>query len=75
MRTIVLFCFTFCSILSAITQELNCQVSIITNAKLEITSVEREVLDQLENTIYELMNNTQWTDDKFEIEVNVCSRV
>ena len=38
-------------------QELNCQVSIITDAKLEVTSVEQEIFTQLEQTIYELMNN------------------
>lgn len=52
-------------------QELNCQVSIITNAKLEITSVEIEVLDQLKQSIYDLMNNTQWTKDKFNIEERI----
>lgn len=71
MRIIVVFSFIFLLFLSGKTQELNCQVSIITNAKLEITSVEREVLDQLENTIFELMNNTQWTEDKFEIEERI----
>ena len=52
-------------------QELNCQVSIITDAKLEITSVEKEVLKDLENVIYEMMNNTQWSKDKFTIEERI----
>lgn len=56
---------------SSIAQELNCKVSIITDARLEITSVEREVLDQLENIIFELMNNTQWTKDKFTVEERI----
>ena len=71
MRIIVLLSFIFFLFLGVKAQELNCQVSIITNAKLEITSVEREVLEQLENTIFELMNNTQWTEDKFEIEERI----
>ena len=71
MRIIAVLSFIFFLFPSGKAQELNCQVSIITNAKLEITSVEREVLDQLENTIYELMNNTQWTEDKFEIEERI----
>jgi DNA-binding transcriptional regulator GbsR (MarR family) len=49
-------------------QELNCQVSIITDARLEITSVEEEIFDQLKQTIYDLMNTTQWTKDKFKVE-------
>ncbi|TNE70693.1 MAG: DUF4835 family protein [Bacteroidetes bacterium] len=52
-------------------QELNCQVSIITDAKLEVTSVEQEVFQQLEQTIYEMMNNTQWTKDKFTVEERI----
>lgn len=52
-------------------QELNCQVSIITDARLEMTSVEKEVLSQMENTIYELMNNTKWTKDKFTVEERI----
>lgn len=52
-------------------QELNCQVTIITDNKLEITSVEQEILDQLKNSIYEIMNNTQWTKDKFEVEERI----
>ena len=52
-------------------QELNCQVSIVTDAKLEITSVEKEIFTQLEQTIYELMNNTQWTKDKFTVEERI----
>lgn len=52
-------------------QELNCQVSVITNNKLEITSVEVDILKQLENTIYEFMNNTKWTKDKFQVEERI----
>ena len=59
------------SVSSLNAQELNCQVSIILNQKLEITSVEKEVLDQLENTVYELMNNTQWTKDKYSVEERI----
>lgn len=56
-------------------QELNCQVSIITNAKLEITSVEIDVLNQLKQSIYDLMNNTQWTKDKFKIEERINCQI
>lgn len=52
-------------------QELNCQVSIITDVKLEVTSVEQEVFNQLEQVIYEMMNNTQWTKDKFAVEERI----
>ncbi|NRA12329.1 MAG: DUF4835 family protein [Crocinitomicaceae bacterium] len=52
-------------------QELNCQVNIVTDAKLEITSVELEIIEQLKQVIYEFMNNTQWTKDKFTVEERI----
>ncbi|OFZ56093.1 MAG: hypothetical protein A3D92_06590 [Bacteroidetes bacterium RIFCSPHIGHO2_02_FULL_44_7] len=52
-------------------QELNCQVSIISDARLEITTVEKEIFEQMEQAIYELMNNTQWTKDKFTVEERI----
>ena len=52
-------------------QELNCQVSVVTDAKLEVNSVEKEVFEKLEQTVYELMNNTQWTKDVFAIEERI----
>jgi len=61
----------FAGITSVFAQELNCQVTIVTNAKLEITTVEKEIFEQLEQTIYELMNNTQWTSDKFDVEERI----
>ncbi len=57
--------------LSSFSQELNCQVSIITDAKLEVTSVEKDVFDQLKQVVYDLMNTTQWTKDKFKIEERI----
>lgn len=70
---ILLFFFLICRFVFS--QELNCQVSIITNAKLEVTSTELEVLDQLKQSIYELMNNTQWTKDKFSIEERINCQI
>ncbi len=52
-------------------QELNCQVSIITDARLEVTSVEKEIFEQLKQTIYDMMNTTQWTKDKFKVEERI----
>ena len=63
--------FIFLATFSSSGQELNCQVSIITDARLEITSVEKEVFEQLKQTIYDMMNTTQWTKDKFKIEERI----
>lgn len=70
MRIVVLFLFSLV-IGRGFAQELNCQVSIITDARLEVTSVEKEIFDQLKQTIYDLMNTTQWTKDKFKVEERI----
>jgi hypothetical protein len=63
-------CIVLC-LLNAKAQELNCQVTIITDARLEVTSVEKEIFDQLKQTIYDMMNTTQWTKDKFKVEERI----
>lgn len=63
--------FTLITFSSVFSQELNCQVSIITDAKLEVTSVEKDVFDQLKQMVYDMMNTTQWTKDKFKIEERI----
>lgn len=55
----------------AFTQELNCQVTVIVDNQIPVTSVEKEVFDQLKQTVYELMNNTKWTKDKFKLEERI----
>ncbi len=52
-------------------QELNCQVSLITNIKTEVTSSEKELFDQLKEVVTDLMNNTKWTDEKFKVEERI----
>ena len=71
MRALLIIVIALWGSFTAFGQELNCQVSIITDAKLEVTSVEQEIFKQLEQTIYELMNNTQWTRDKFTVEERI----
>lgn len=52
-------------------QELNCQVSLITNIKTEVTSAEKELFDQLKQVVTDLMNNTKWTEEKFKVEERI----
>lgn len=52
-------------------QELNCQVTVIVDNQIPVTSVEKEVFDQLKQTVFELMNNTKWTKDKFKLEERI----
>jgi hypothetical protein len=57
--------------LQSYAQELNCQVSIISEASVEVSSVEKEIFEQLKQTIYEMMNSTQWTKEKFKVEERI----
>lgn len=71
MRSILFGFVILIGFSSAKAQELNCQVSIITDARLEVTSVEKEIFEQLKQTIYDMMNTTQWTKDKFKVEERI----
>ena len=63
-----LLAFTFTQFFA---QELNCKVSIIKEASLEVNSTELEIFKELELVLTELMNNTQWTKDQFKTEERI----
>jgi hypothetical protein len=50
---------------------LNCKVTIVADAKLELSTVDQEVVAQLKQTMEDMMNNTQWTKDKFKVEERI----
>ena len=75
MRQLLLVFFMSLFIQTVQSQELNCQVSIITDTRLEVTSVEKEIFEQLKQTIYDMMNTTQWTKDKFKVEERINCNV
>jgi hypothetical protein len=52
-------------------QELNCQVSVVVDTQIPVTTVEKEVFEQMKQSIYEMMNNTKWTKDKFTLEERI----
>lgn len=52
-------------------QELNCEVQIINAPALTVGPVEKEIFSELEQAIYDFMNNTRWTKDVFEIEERI----
>lgn len=56
-------------------QELNCQVSIIASNKVEVSTVEQEVLSQLEDVIRQFMNDTKWTKDNFKLEERINCQI
>ena len=73
MKLLVAF-FSFYTFLS-FGQELNCDVSIILEAKVEASTADKAVLDQLKTSIYEFMNNQQWTNDKFKTEERINCQI
>lgn len=56
---------------TSFTQELNCEVNVITDIKTEVSTVDQDIITQMKQTIYDLMNNTQWTKDKFKVEERI----
>ncbi|MBM3452171.1 MAG: DUF4835 family protein [Bacteroidetes bacterium] len=56
---------------SLFSQELNCQITVVADNKLELTTVDQEVVAQLKQTMEDMMNNTQWTKDKFKVEERI----
>ena len=55
----------------AFSQELNCQVTVIVDNQIPVTSIEKEVFDILKQTVYEMMNNTKWTKEKYKLEERI----
>ncbi|MFM7662171.1 MAG: DUF4835 family protein [Bacteroidota bacterium] len=56
---------------SLFSQELNCQITVVADNKLELTTVDQEVVAQLKQTMEDMMNNTQWTKDRFKVEERI----
>ena len=65
MRLLIL-CFLFPLLIFS--QELNCKVSVNYSS---IPSPNREMFNSMRQSIYEFMNNTNWTDDVFENEERI----
>lgn len=71
MKRIFAILFLLTLGLSVSSQELNCQVTVQSNPALDVTTTEKEIFKQLEQTVFELMNNTAWTKDEFEVEERI----
>jgi hypothetical protein len=52
-------------------QEFNCQVTVITEAKVEVSSAEQEIIKQLKQAMTDFMNDTRWTEDNFKTEERI----
>lgn len=58
-------------IITSYGQELNCQVSVLTDAKVEVNSTEQEIIKQMKQSVYDFMNDTKWTQDEFKMEERI----
>jgi hypothetical protein len=50
---------------------LNCQVSVLTDARVEVNSTEKEIIKQMKQSVYDFMNDTKWTEDEFKTEERI----
>jgi len=69
--TLLTFALSLLIPLHSFSQELKCDVRVLTN---QIQTTEKKVFQTLRNAIYEFMNNRKWTNDVFsDIERIDCS--
>lgn len=70
-----IFIFVLVFVQQGIGQELNCQVSVISNPSLQVGALEKEIFTEMETSIYDFMNNTRWTNDMYEIEERINCQI
>ena len=63
-----LFLFFYLLSFSLLSQELNCKVSVNYSA---ISSPNKEMFNSMRQSIYEFLNNTNWTNDIFDNEERI----
>ena len=55
-------------------QEINATVTVVPKPGMQVTTVDREVIDVLQRVIQEFINNTKWTTELFEVNERItCS--
>lgn len=71
MKFLMCIFIGFVFMANSFAQEINCQVSVTSDPALDVTTAEKEIFSQLEQTIFELMNTTAWSKDDFEVEERI----
>jgi hypothetical protein len=61
-KLLIILAFIFSSIGYSYSQELNCQVTVI-SPSLQTSAAEKQVFEELQLSVLEFMNNTRWTND------------
>lgn len=62
MKKTIVFLFLTIMAVRLPAQELNCQINVMAP---QIQNVDKKVFETLQQAIFEFMNNTKWTTDKF----------
>lgn len=62
MKKTIVFLFLTIMAVRLHAQELNCQINVMAP---QIQNVDKKVFETLQQAIFEFMNNTKWTTDKF----------
>lgn len=71
MRKLFIFLFIFGAFKPAFSQELNCQVQVLSS---QIAGTDKRVFESMQTAIYEFMNTRKWTNESFKIEERIdCS--
>lgn len=71
MRYSFIIIILFFVLKPGLSQELNCQVTVVADAKVELSSTDKDILEQMKQAMYDFMNNTKWTKDKFSVEERI----
>jgi len=72
MKNFLIIIFTFL-IIKGTSQELNCQVQVIAPT-LQSNPANQEIIESLQSSVFEFINNTKWTNDNYKMEERIeCS--
>ncbi|MEO5570099.1 MAG: DUF4835 family protein [Bacteroidia bacterium] len=70
-KSFLIFCILHFAFYISVAQELNCQVNVLTP---QIQSSDKRIYTTLQTAIFEFMNNTKWTSDKYQNQERIeCS--
>jgi hypothetical protein len=71
MKNFLLLIFSSFLSFYYLSQELNCKVDVMTDAKVVLSSTDKEIIEQMKQAMNDFMNNTKWTKDKFTTEERI----
>jgi len=55
-------------------QELNATVAVVTQPGIQVTTVDKDIIETLKSVVEEFLMNTRWTKDQFQTEERInCS--